>query len=404
MTLLLIIIYIVFIGLGLPDSVFGAAWPAIYPQFGEPVGNASVVTILISSGTVVASFFSARLINKFGTGKITAFSTLLSAISILGFALSNSLVWICLLAFPLGFGAGAIDAALNNYVAVHYKSTHMYFLHSFYGVGVSLSPLLMSFALSFDNNWRLGFRIVFYILLTIAAISFLALPLWKKAQAKNNEHQKSENEQANKTESPQKPITLSFAAMLKIPAARVAWVLFFSSVGLEFICGIWGCTYLVNSEGVSESTAAQLITLYYVGITAGRFVSGLISNKIKQTVIVFTGYAVVLTAIIMLILPLPPIAKGVALLMVGLGNGPTFPNLAYLTPRFFGEDISQSITGSILTACNVGILVMPPLFGVLAQYVSPSTFPYMLAVMFALMLISTIIYLKMPKPKDQLLK
>lgn len=397
MTLLLIVIYIVFIGLGLPDSVFGAAWPAIYPEFNQPVGNASIVTMLISSGTVIASFFSARLINKFGTGKITAFSTLLSALSLLGFALSNSLVWLCLLAFPLGFGAGAIDAALNNYVAVHYKSTHMCFLHSFYGVGVSLSPLLMSFALSFDNDWRLGFRIVFYILLGIAAISFLALPLWKKSQS-TDKAITAPKENLEKTES--QPVTLSFKTMLKMPAVRVAWVLFFASVGLEFICGIWGCTYLVESEKVSESTAAQLLTFYYVGMTAGRFISGLISNKIKQTVIVFTGYAIVASAIIMLILPLPPLVKGVALLMIGLGNGPTFPNLAYLTPKFFGQDISQSIMGTILTACNVGILVMPPLFGVLAQYVSASTFPYMLAAMFALMLVSTVIYIKMPKPKS----
>ena len=176
MTLLLIIIYIVFIGLGLPDSVLGSAWPAMFPDFNLPVGSQSFLTVLISSGTVLASFFSAKLINKFGTGKITAFSTILSALSLLGFSISNSIVWLCLLSLPLGFGAGAIDAALNNYVAVHYKAKHMNFLHCFYGVGVSLSPYLMSYALSFDNNWRLGFRIVFFILLAIAIVSFLALP------------------------------------------------------------------------------------------------------------------------------------------------------------------------------------------------------------------------------------
>ena len=204
MTLLLVVIYIVFIGLGLPDSVFGAAWPAIYPDFNQPVGNASFVTVLISSGTVLASFFSARLLNKFGTGKVTAFSTALSAVSLLGFALSSSIVWMCVLAIPLGIGAGAIDAALNNFVAVHYKAKHMSFLHTFYGIGVSLSPFLRSFALSFDNDWRLGFRIVFYILLFIAAISIAALPLWKKVN-------KNPVEQAKEV----KPITLSFKQMAK---------------------------------------------------------------------------------------------------------------------------------------------------------------------------------------------
>lgn len=386
MTLLLVIIYIVFIGLGLPDSVFGAAWPAIYPDFNQPVGNASFVTVLISSGTVLASFFSARLLNKFGTGKVTAFSTALSAVSILGFALSSSIIWMCALAIPLGIGAGAIDAALNNFVAVHYKAKHMSFLHTFYGVGVSLSPFLMSFALSFDNDWRLGFRIVFYILLFIAITSIVALPLWKKVN-------KNPVEQAKEV----KPITLTFKQMAKANSIRTAWIVFFSSVGLEFICGIWGCTYLVNAEGLSESYAAQLLTFYYVGITVGRFVSGLVCSKIKQQHVVFVGYGVVGVAIILLFLPIPAVIKGVALFMIGFGNGPTFPNLAYLTPKFFGKDISQSIMGTILAFCNVGILIMPPLFGLLAQFVSIKLFPLTLAVMFLIMLISTIIYLKTPK-------
>ena len=241
MTLLLIIIYIVFIGLGLPDSVLGSAWPAMFPDFNLPVGSQSVLTILISSGTILASFFSARLINKLGTGLITALSTLLSALSLFGFALSNSLLWLCALSIPLGFGAGAIDAALNNYVAVHYKAKHMNFLHSFYGVGVSLSPYLMSFALTFDNNWRLGFRIVFYILLAIATLSFLALPLWEKASKNENNHQKQIT-----------PKSLSLRQMSHIPRVKIAWVVFFSSIGLEFVCGIWGCTYLVGAENLNE--------------------------------------------------------------------------------------------------------------------------------------------------------
>lgn len=383
MTLLLIIIYIVFIGLGLPDSVLGSAWPAMFPDFNLPVGSQSFLTVLISSGTVLASFFSAKLINKFGTGKITAFSTLLSALSLLGFSISNSIVWLCLLSLPLGFGAGAIDAALNNYVAVHYKAKHMNFLHCFYGVGVSLSPYLMSYALSFDNNWRLGFRIVFFILLAIAIVSFLALPLWNKTTSTPTEQQKE-----------LQPQSLSLKQMAKMPKVRIAWIVFFSSVGLEFLCGIWGCTYLVSAENLSESSAAKMITLYYLGITLSRLISGFITSKFSQQKIVAIGYGVVGIALAILFLPLPPIVKGVTLLLIGLGNGPTFPNLAFLTPKFFGKEKSQSIMGTILASCNIGILLVPPMFSVLAQYVGLQTFPLVLALIYIVMAVSTIFYLK----------
>lgn len=382
MTLLLIIIYLVFIGLGLPDSVIGSAWPAIYPDFNVPIGSQSILTVLISSGTIIASFFSAKLINKFSTGKITAFSTLLSALALLGFAFSKSLVWLCVLSIPLGFGAGAIDAALNNYVAVHYKAKHMNFLHSFYGVGVSLSPYLMSFALAFDNNWRLGFRIVFYILLGIAIISFLALPLWKKA------------DKLPKEEKPVQPKNLTLMQIVKIPKVKLSWIVFFSSIGLEFVCGIWGCTYLVSAVGLNESSAAKMITLYYIGITASRLISGFISSKISQQKIVTCGYCLVGVAILILFLPLQPIFKGLALLLIGLGNGPTFPNLAYLTPKFFGKENSQAVMGTILASCNIGILVMPPILGIVGQYFGLTCFPFVIAVTFLSMALSTIFYLK----------
>ena len=391
-TLLFIIISIIFIGLGLPDSLFGTAWPAIYEQYSLPVSYANFVTIIISLGTVLASFFSAKLINKFGTGLVSAVSTLVTAVMLLGFSFSNSMLWFCLLSLPLGAGAGAIDAALNNYVAVHYSAKRMNLVHCFYGVGVAFSPFIMSFALKENNNWQLGYQIIFFIIFAIALIAFFSLPLWNKVQ-KNSDQTENFS-----------PITLTFKQMAKIPAIRVAWIMFFSTVALEFICGIWGCTYLVESEHLSESQAALIHTLYYVGITSGRIVSGFVSQKISPRKTINIGYSFVGVAILVLLLPLPPLVKGVALFLVGFGNGPTFPNLTHLTPVHFGKDISQSIISSQMTACNLGILLMPPVFGVFADKISVSLFPVFLLVTYLIMVCTTIIFNKLPKPKSKDLK
>lgn len=387
-TFLLIIIYVVFIGLGIPDSIFGAAWPAIYPEFNQPVGNASFITMMLSLGTALASFFSAKLINKFGTGPVTAFSTALTALALLGFALSPSFEWFFLFSLPLGFGAGAIDSALNNYVAVHYNSSHMSFLHCFYGLGVAISPYVLSFALSSLRGWRLGYMAVFYIQAGITTLSLIALPLWEKVKQKEPIKQEV------------KPITLSIKQMAKMPAVRMAWLLFFSTCALEFTCGIWGCTYLVLGQGFSEANAAKFLTLYYIGIMAGRFISGLISSKIPAMKIVYVGYSLVGVALLVMVLPLPATVKGLSLFLIGFGNGPTFPNLTYLTPINFGKDISQSIIGTQMVVCNLGICFMPPIFGLLAQNVSIFLFPPFLIAMYALMVVSTIFYDKLPKQKS----
>jgi len=379
-TLLLVVIYVVFIGLGLPDSLFGSAWPANYPEFNLPVSYANFVTMLISLGTVLASFFAARLINKFGTGAVTAVSTIISAFSLLGFSFAKSIWWFVPLSLPLGAGAGAIDAALNNYVAIHYKSTHMSFLHSFYGVGVALSPYIMSFALASNNDWRLGYRVVFYIMIAISLISVLALPLWGKVKT------------SEKKEEQFTPKTLSVLQMAKMPAVRIAWVMFFSSVALEFTCGIWACTYLVSSEGMSEAFAAKFLTLYYLGMTAGRFSSGLIAKKMKPMNIVYLGYSLIGVALILLALPIPAPIKGAALFLIGFGNGPFFPNLTYLTPINFGKEISQSIVGTQMAMCNLGILLMPPVFGLMAEHLSVALFPWYMIALFLIMIFSTFIY------------
>ena len=381
-TLLFIVICIVFIGLGLPDSLLGSAWPAIYADLSLPISYANYITFLISLGTVISSFFSARLINKFGTGLLTAVSTLLTALCLLAFSFSNSMLFFILLSIPLGLGAGAIDAALNNYTASHYSPLHMSLLHTFYGVGVSISPLLMSFALGDNNNWQRGYVVVFLVMVLIALVAFLCLPLWKKVSAKSGQ---SEN-------SLQK--TLSLKQMVKVPAVRTAVIMFFCSVSLEFTCGIWACTYLVQTQGLSEAVASRYLTFYYAGITIGRLVSGFVSKLLKVEKIVYLGYSIMLVALIILFLPLPPTFKALSLFLIGFGNGPTFPNLTYITPENFGKDVSQSIIGLQMASCNIGILLMPPLFGFIAEGLGLGIFPIYLAVLYVLMVMFTIIYSK----------
>lgn len=381
-TVLLVIIYIAFIGLGIPDSLFGAAWPAIYPQFDVPMSYASFVTILISGGTVISSLISARLINRFGTGKVTAVCTTLTALALLGFSISGSMVWLCLFAIPLGLGAGSIDSALNNYVALHYKATHMSFLHCFYGVGITLSPYLMSLALGAENDWQRGYRIVALIQTAIALITIFSLPLWKKIR-----------DAAPQAESG--PVrTLKFREMAAMPTVRTVWLVFIGSCAIEYTCNTWGSTYLVDIKGMAVDEAAEVITLYYIGMTLGRFLSGVLANRLSSWKLIHIGQTVVLIAVILLLLPLPAPAAVAALFLIGLGNGPIFPNLVHLTPRNFGAEISQSVMGTQMAAASTGIMLMPPIFGLLVQGLGVGLFPYYLTAMFLLMIVCTVLLVR----------
>ena len=379
-TFLLIIIYVTFISLGLPDSSIGAAWPALHVDLGFDVGMQSLLSAVVSFGTVVVSMFSARLINKFGTSLITACSTLLTALALLGFSFSSSLWWLLVLAIPLGFGAGAIDAALNNYVATHYKTFAMNCLHCFYGVGVTLTPYIFSFTLAGNNDWRGGFRVIFIIQIAIAILAFATLSVWTKVKAK-------EPEKDNFT-----PQTLSLKQMAKMRPVRVAWVVFFSTCALEFLCGTWGCTFLVKTKGVTESYAAALITLYYLGITLGRFLSGVISKKVSCGGILTIGFSMVAVGVVSFFFNLPPWLLGIGFLLIGLGNGPTFPNLTHVTPLIYGKERSQSIIGTQMAACNLGILFMYAVSGPLFQAISFKVFPYFALISFAVMVYAFMVY------------
>ncbi len=377
-TFLLIIIYIAFIGLGLPDSLFGTAWPAIYPDFGLPVSFATFVTVIISSGTIASSLFAARLINRFGTGKITAVSTSATAIALLGFSLSGNICHMCLLAVPLGLGAGAIDTALNNYVALHYKAAHMSFLHCFYGIGVSLSPFFMSLALA-GGSWRSGYRTIFWFQFAIAVLTVFTIPVWKRVHQNHN------------GETEEKTVTLSVLEMLKMPKVMFGCLTFIGSCAIEYTCGIWGSTFLVNSRNLPAETAALCVTFYYAGIALGRFFSGVLSIRLSAEKITKIGQTITLAAVIAVFLPGNAFLSGGALFLIGLGNGPVFPNLIHMIPINFGRDISQSVIGIQMSASYVGIMLAPALFGIIAQIIGTSFFPIFLALMYSVMITGSIL-------------
>lgn len=376
-TLLLIVIYIAFIGLGVPDSLFGTAWPAIYTDLNLPVSWASIVTIIVSCGTITSSLLSSWLISRFGTGKITAVSTLMTALALLGFSCSDSMLWLCLCAIPLGLGAGSIDTALNNYVALHYKASHMNFLHCFYGIGVSLSPYLMSLALS-KGTWEGGYRAVFWFQLAIAALTALALPLWKKVRHAQNGEEEEET-----------PRVLSFPALMKMPKVRMACLVFIGYCALEYTCGTWGSTFLVNAKGAAADTAARMVTFYYIGLALGRFLSGVLAGRLHSRQLVKIGQTILLAAIASLFLPLPSAFCSVSLFFIGLGNGPIFPNMLHLTPELFGKDLSQAVIGAEMATSYIGVLLAPALFGLIAQNVTAALFPVYLLVLYALMITGT---------------
>lgn len=375
-TALLIVIYIQFIGLGVPDSLFGAAWPAIYVEFGLPVSAAGYIAFFISSCTMLSSLFCTKAINKFGTDKVTLVSTFLAAIALFGFSVAKNVIWFILFAVPLGFGAGAIDAALNNYTALHYKASHINFLHCFYGIGVTFSPYIMSVALS-QNNWRGGYRIAFYILFSIFTITLLTLPLWKKAQ---HDDIKTENIV---------PRTLSMAEMAKMPSVRAACIIFLTSCSIENIFGTWGSTYLVNSRAFTPEDAARTVSLYYGGIALARFLSGILSSKLTSWQLIHIGQYTILAALILMLLPIGNKFAWAFMLLAGLGIGPLFPNFIHLTPINFGKDVSQSVIGSQMASAYIGIMFMPPLFGFIAGKLGTVIMPYFLLVIFVFMIIYT---------------
>ena len=383
--LLLTIIYIAFIGLGIPDSLIGSAWPAIYTDMNLPVSAVSCITLLISGCTVLSSIFSTGLLNRFGTHKVSAVSTAITALALLGFATAPNFILMCLYAIPLGLGAGAIDAGLNNYIALHYKAHHMNYLHCFYGIGVSCSPYFMSLALSQDS-WRKGYLYAFILQSTIALILIFSFSLWKKDSGASAE-ESSKN--------------LSIAELFCISKLRIAWIIMLATNAIEYVCGSWGSLYLVEAKGLTPEHGALALTLYYAGMALGRFTSGLISGKIHTWKRIYTGSAILLGAIIMLLIPESTVLSIIGLFAVGFGNGSIYPNFIHLTPYNFGKDISQAVMGSQIATAYIGVMIAPPLFGLINHLFGLNAFPIFTGILYLVMIIAIFLFVKHIKKENK---
>ena len=374
MTLLLGIIYVAFISLGLPDALLGAAWPSIQGEMGVPVSFAGIISIIISGGTIISSLFSDALTKRLGTGKVTAISVAVTAGALWGFSVSNSFWMLCVIALPYGLGAGAVDAALNNYVALHYEARHMSWLHCFWGVGASIGPYIMGACLVGGLPWTGGYRIISLLQMGLTAALFATLSLWKSGKAAEGEQQGARRD-------------IGLREVFKLSGAKEAMVSFFCYCALELTAGLWAASYMVLNRGLSASAAAKWASLFYLGITMGRFVCGFITMKLNDRNMVRLGQAVTVGGIALLMLPLGQAVTGAGLVMVGVGCAPVYPALLHETPANFGEDVSQAIMGMQMACAYVGSMVMPSLFGMISGKTGIWLYPFYLLAIMAVMVV-----------------
>lgn len=370
-SLLLAVIYLAFIGLGLPDSLLGAAWPMIYPQFGVPVSSMGLISMIISAGTILSSLNSSRLTRALGAGKVTLLSTVLTALALLGFGMSRSLWQLCFWAVPYGLGAGSVDAALNNYVALHYASRHMNWLHCMWGVGTIIGPSLMSAALTGGHGWSGGYLLTALVQGLIVAVLLLSLPLWGRPTSGNG----SETE----------TVALSLREVLAIPGAKEVMLCFFGYCALESTAGLWAASYLTLARDIPAETAAGFAALFYLGITAGRAVSGWIAPRLGDDGMIRLGLWGIGLGLAALLLPGPAAVSLAGLVIIGLGCAPIYPSIIHSTPAHFGAHRSQAVIGVQMASAYVGSMAMPPLFGLMARQITPALFPFYLLVLLGLM-------------------
>ena len=391
-SLLLAIIYFAFISLGLPDALLGSAWPTMYGEFGVPVSYAGGISMIIAAGTIISSLQSDRLTRRFGTGKVTAISVALTATALFGFSASHSFWLLCLWAVPYGLGAGGVDASLNNYVALHYSSRHMSWLHCMWGVGASLGPYVLAYALSGGNRWNMGYNYIAFIQVALTAILLFSLPLWK-------------NNGAGKegTEQPTHGTALSLQQIFRIPGAKEILITFFCYSALEQTTALWASSYLVLHRGLSTETAAGFASLFFIGITVGRAISGFLTMRFTDSQMIRLGQGLILAGVLALLLPFGETMALLGLVLVGLGCAPIYPCIIHSTPELFGADRSQAIIGVQMAAAYVGTLMMPPLFGLIANYISVTLFPIFLGIMLIIMIGMHEALLKKKQASDVLL-
>ena len=346
-TLLLLIIYVAFISLGLPDAMLGAAWPVMQSELNLPLAGAGLISMIISAGTIFSSLFSGMLIRRLGTGRLTLISVLTTALALLGYSFSTNYLWLCLIAVPLGLGAGAVDAALNDFVARNFAARHMNWLHSFWGIGATTGPVIMAFMLNQTGHWQMGYRTVAIVQVVLVAILTISLPLWQRYPT------------------PASPQTASDGGKIrKIKGIAPNLAAFFAYCAVEASTGLWAASFLVNERGLSEVLAAGGASSYYLGITIGRFLNGFLSTKIAAMSLVRGGEAMILLGIVLMFLPFPILSLA-GLMIIGLGCAPIYPTLLHETPRRFGAENSARLMGLQMATAYCGLTLIPPLLGLI---------------------------------------
>ena len=372
-TLLLALIYIAFISLGLPDSLLGSGWPVMHISLNVPISFMGILSMIISGGTVIASLFSDRMTRKFGTRIVTVVSVFLTALALLGFSVSNHFWMMIVFSIPYGLGAGAIDAALNNYVALHYSSRHMSWLHCFWGVGTIVSPFVMSYSLA-NTAWYMGYRLIGFIQLGIAILLLVTLPVWKvnRTITENTSQQKG------------------LIGVLKIKGVPFLLIGFFAYCAAEATAMNWASTYMTEVRNIAADTAAQFAALFYIGMTLGRFLGGFVMNKLGDRKMILLGTFVLFCGIIALLLPInTPVVPITGFIIIGLGCAPIYPCIIHSTPYNFGAENSGKIIGIQIASAYIGSTFMSPLFGFLGSHFNFNILPVFLAVFFLLMITMT---------------
>ena len=376
-SLLLALIYVSFISLGLPDSLLGSAWPQMQESLGVSLSLGGVISFLITASTILSSLMSHQVIQRFGTGAVTMCSVALTALAHFGFSLSNSFFALCLWAIPYGLGAGSVDAALNNFVALHCKAKHMSWLHCFWGIGATGGPYIMGLCLSRGMGWQAGYRTISFLQMALTLILLLSLPLWKKQELPLS---------GGETVRPQTP---QWGKLLKRPGVKAALTAFFFYSALELTTGLWGSSYMVAVRGISPETAAKWISLFYLGITAGRFFSGFLTLRFSDDAMVRLGEGTAIVGILLILLPLHNLFLCLGLILTGLGCAPIYPSLLHATPQRFGKSLSQSLMGTQMAISYLGSTTMPPVSGFLSEKISMGLYPILLLVFALCMTILT---------------
>ncbi|MHB8128315.1 MAG: MFS transporter, partial [Mobilitalea sp.] len=382
----LIIIYIAFISLGLPDPLLGATWPIMHQDFGVSLETVGILSMIVSCGTIVSSFFSGKILHRFGTGKVTFVSILMTACALLGISYAPSFVWLLLLAIPLGLGAGSVDAGLNSYIAAHYKSHHMSWLHCFWGVGAMTGPIIMSQYVMQGHSWRMGYVTIASIQFILVLFIFLALPLWsrteKTLQIQYHEPMSSEDPNSDSSEDKLEPI-------LSLRGVKSVLLSFFLYCAIESTIGLWGSSFLVEVKGIDATIAAGWIALFFGGITLGRFINGFLTLKLSNKALIRMGESIILIGILLILLPLPNLFLICGFILAGLGCAPIYPCMLHDTPARYGKKNAQRLMGIQMAVAYSSFTFLPPIFGFVASKASMAIYPFVILVYVIIIIISS---------------